>query len=219
MAELPLILFPGLGATGDVFAPQFADFPELIVPEWIAPLRGESLAGYAERFAGIINPGMPCVVGGISFGGMVATEVCKHLDTRALVLIASLQSPREMPRRARWFARLFGLLPSPVVWLGQRLAQLCAPIAWCVTTRNGWSLYRQAWGNSARLVVWSCRAMAGWTASESPIPCPVIRLHGDRDPALPAHCAPGAELVRGGRHVLTLSHPDVVSEAIRSAIR
>jgi pimeloyl-ACP methyl ester carboxylesterase len=193
MAELPLILLPGMAATRECFAPQFEDFPELVVPDWIEPLPNESLAEYAKRFAAVIDPGMPCVIGGMSFGGIVATELCKHLDAKALVLIASLQSPDERPRRARWLCRLLGLLPSPLVWCGQRLAQLL-------------------------LVIWSARALANWQASDPPIPCPVHRLHGERDPALPARCAPNAEIVPGGRHVLTLSHPRCVRELIRDAL-
>lgn len=210
-----------MGATRAVFAPQFTDFPELIVPAWIEPERGETLAAYAKRLAAVIDPGMPCVIGGMSFGGMVATEMCKHLDAKALVLIASLQHPDERPRRARWVCTLVGRMPAWLVWCGQLLARVLAPIAWCLTTRNGWSLYRQAWGNSATLLAWSARALAHWEASDTAIPCPVFRLHGGRDPALPAkRCATGddVDLVDGGRHVLTLSHPARVRAIINRAI-
>lgn len=219
MPAPPLILLPGLAATREVFAPQLAAFPDLVVPEWIEPARDESLAGYAQRLAAVVDPGVPCVVGGLSFGGMVATELCKHLDARALVLIATLAHPRERPRRARWGCAVLGRTPDWLVWCAQRVAWLLAPLAWCVTTRSAWTLYRQAWAQPARIITWSARAIAGWEASDVPIACPVLRIHGAWDPVLPARAAvaAGAEIVPRGLHVLTLWHPRRVNALLERA--
>ena len=217
MTPLPIILLPGLGATEEVFRPQLDALPEATVPEWIAPRPRESLAQYAERFAAAIDPGEPCVLGGLSFGGITATEVARHLDVRALVLIATLAHPDQMPRRARWFGHAFGSLPTFAVAAGQGLARVLAPVARCVTTRKTWSMYRQAWGNPARLLTWSARAMATWEAPSSELTCPVLRIHGSGDWAFPARCAPDAEGVEGGWHVLTLSHPERVTDLLRRA--
>ena len=99
--SLPLILLSGMGADERVFAPQLAAFPNLRVPKWIEPITGESLARYAARFARHINPGAPCVVGGASFGGFVAVEMAKHLNAKGCILIGSVRSPADLPRRVR----------------------------------------------------------------------------------------------------------------------
>jgi predicted esterase len=79
MADTPLILFAGMGADERLFAPQREAFPQLVVPKWIEPVPGESLAEYARRFAEYVDPGVECYVGGASFGGFVALEVARHL--------------------------------------------------------------------------------------------------------------------------------------------
>src|SRR3954466_14008672 len=97
----PLILLPGMGADERLFAPQRSEFPEMVVPRWIAPEPEESLAHYAERLARQVDPRTRCFVGGASFGGFVAMEMARHLDARAIFLIGSVRSPDELPRRVR----------------------------------------------------------------------------------------------------------------------
>ena len=100
--RLPLILLSGMAADARLFAPQRAAFPGLVVPNWIEPLPKEPLPAYAARLARLVDPGQPCLVGGASFGGLVALEMAPHLPARACVLIASVRSPGELP----WWVRL-----------------------------------------------------------------------------------------------------------------
>ncbi len=72
---LPLILLSGMAADARLFALQQADFPGLVVPDWIEPRPKEPLPAYAARLARLVDPGRPCLVGGASFGGLVALEL------------------------------------------------------------------------------------------------------------------------------------------------
>jgi thioesterase domain-containing protein len=63
-----------------MFGPQRAAFPHLEVPAWLDPSPGETLASYGHRFADVIGPRGPLVIGGASFGGMVALEAARWLQ-------------------------------------------------------------------------------------------------------------------------------------------
>jgi len=89
-----LILFPGLGADRRQFEPQRAEFPGLAVPPWIAPRPSESLPDYAARMAETVPHGPNVVLGGSSFGGMVAYEMAGHVRPAVVVLIGSCRSPQ-----------------------------------------------------------------------------------------------------------------------------
>ncbi|MFZ1934503.1 MAG: thioesterase domain-containing protein, partial [Thermoguttaceae bacterium] len=80
-STLQLILLPGLGADHRLLEPQRAAFPQLIVPPWIPPRKHESLPQYAERMAQTVAPphDVPLVLGGVSFGGMLAYEMARWL--------------------------------------------------------------------------------------------------------------------------------------------
>src|SRR5262249_3648447 len=99
MSDVPIILLSGMAADERLFAPQRAAFPSLRVPAWIAPRPGEPLRAYAARLARQVDPGCPCLVGGASFGGVVALEMAPLLQARACVLIGSIRAPDELPRR------------------------------------------------------------------------------------------------------------------------
>ena len=90
-----LVLLPGLGADYRLLDGQREAFPQLVVPPWIPPRQNESLPDYAGRMAGTVAslPGVPLVLGGVSFGGMLAYEMARHLKPDAVVLIASCRTP------------------------------------------------------------------------------------------------------------------------------
>ncbi len=205
-----VILLPGLAANEAVFAPQCEAFPDIVVPPWLKPERDESLAEYAERFARRIDPGGRCIVGGMSFGGVMATELCHHLDVERCLVIASVRHPRYLPKRVRgalavarrlpvWTARL----PIGVARGTRRLIEPLLP----PVLRNLWGQLGTA---DAELASWSLGALAQWESS-GPCPCPIEQIHGSRDLIFPVGSAPGAEIVPGGTHVLTLTRPDAVN--------
>src|SRR5262249_41007085 len=151
MAALPLILFPGVAADARLFEPQLAEFPTLRVPSWIDPVRGESLRAYAARFGRVIDPGVPCIVGGASFGGVVAQEMAGHLRAVACVLIGSIHSPAELPWRWRVLRPLSLLGPEGlrvVARIGSRLR-----LPWL---GRGWARrLRKLAGADANFVRWA----------------------------------------------------------------
>lgn len=86
-----------MGADGRLFEPQRSAFPNLVVPQWIEPLTGESMASYASRLADTIEVRRPFFLGGVSFGGMVAFEMAEQLEPEAVFLIGSARSSAEVP--------------------------------------------------------------------------------------------------------------------------
>jgi hypothetical protein len=101
--DTPLILLSGMGADERLFRYQKAAFPNLVVPSWIEPDTNESLSAYTERLARLVDPGVPCFVGGVSFGGIVALEMVPHLQAMACFLIGSIRSPNQLPWQIRMF--------------------------------------------------------------------------------------------------------------------
>ncbi|KKK57660.1 hypothetical protein LCGC14_3052250, partial [marine sediment metagenome] len=175
-----LVLLPGLGADHRQFQPQQAAFADCLVPPWIPPQRGESLAGYAIRMAATVEPRSPMVLGGSSFGGMVAYEMANHLKPKALVLIGSCRSGKAtgLPFRARW---LLGPLVSPSLL---KLAKPIAPLAGALL-RGSLRRYRRLCVAMFReadpaFMSWAVRAILTWEPSSVP-DAPVFQIHGSND--------------------------------------
>ncbi len=213
--QLPLILLSGLAADASVFAPQRLMFPQLSVPTWIKPLRNESLTEYAERFAAGCCPAGEFVLGGASFGGMLALEMARFVKPRALLLIGSVRGPQELPRRVRMWRGLspaVNFLPLPPLQWSAGSAAIAR--RWLPHLAGVARQFSQA---DEEVFRWSLQQLLAW--KEPPrVDCSVYQIHGDCDRVLPISCTRPDVIVRGGGHVLSLTHAREVNEFLRSVL-
>lgn len=214
----PLILLPGMGADERVFRLQSVEFRELIVPDWIPPEPHEAFSQYAKRMAEHINPGTTCVIGGISFGGMLALEMAPHLKARACILISSVRSPDELPARLlrmRPLTSLLPLIPSP---LNGRLARLALALGGERLGTSTRTFLQQLQSANAHFLRWASRAVLSWQPEYKGSAVPIHQIHGDRDHVLPHGLTRPDVIVAGGGHLLTITHPNEVNAFIRKCM-
>jgi pimeloyl-ACP methyl ester carboxylesterase len=209
---MPLILLPGMAADERLFAPQQLAFPHLLLPPWIEPVSQESLRSYAGRLARCIDPGRPCVVGGASFGGIVALELAVHLQAQACVLISSVRSPSELPT---WF-RLFRPAAEALGPRGLgRLAALVAGASASSLARGAVRRLRRLSKPEAAFLRWASWAVLTWQPSRGIRRVRVYQIHGSADRTFPIrYIRPNVVIARGG-HLLPLTHPQAVNELLR----
>lgn len=209
-----LILIPGMGADARIFRAQSAAFPQLRTPAWIEPSRNETLPTYARRFARSIDPHQPCYLGGASFGGVVALEMAAHLNVRAVFLIGSVRSPREMAwsvRAMRPLARLALALPYPVV---SSMARTCLQTSGNASTIATRSLLTQIADADADFLRWGTRAILGWQPSPDIGRVPIHQIHGGRDRVFPASLSKADVIIPDAGHLLSVTHADAVNQFI-----
>jgi pimeloyl-ACP methyl ester carboxylesterase len=214
---IPLILFSGLGADESVFVPQKLALPQLIVPRWPIPQTGDTLDSYSERLADELRPHSPCILGGASFGGIVALNVARFLNPLGVVLIGSVRGSAELPRLVRWSRWL-----RPIVrYLPISLAQLLsAPLTSRLARRFAphlSALARQFRGADPRVIVWSVEQLLGWRTCPE-VNCPIFHIHGARDFVLPARLTRPDEIIAGGGHVISLTHPKEVNALLAGTL-
>ena len=206
----PLILLPGLGGDSRLFAAQRAEFPHLIVPSWITPEKQEPLATYAARFAEKIDPGQPCFLGGLSFGGVMALEVATHLLSRECYLIGSVRSPQQIPRRLKIFRAASSLVMIPK-WLSP----------WALTYAGGWmtpqyrGAVRQLMDSDDAFLRWAAGAILDWTPSPGVAKLRIVQIHGDQDRVFPVSSIAADKVIRGAGHLVSLTHAAEVNQFLK----
>jgi pimeloyl-ACP methyl ester carboxylesterase len=208
--DVPLILLPGMAADERLFSPQRAAFPRLLVPAWIEPLPREPLRSYAARLAQQVDPGRPCVVGGASFGGIVALEMAAHLPARVCVLISSVRSPGELPGLYRLLRPAAVLGPARLGWLAGLIASASAP---SLPRDVAWRLRRLS-GPEAAFRRWASWAALTWQPSREARQVRVYQIHGGADRTFPARFTRADIVVPEGGHLLPLTHPQAVNELL-----
>jgi pimeloyl-ACP methyl ester carboxylesterase len=213
----PLILFSGLAADANVFISQKAAFPNLIVPQWPVPQAGDTLDSYCDRLANELQQHTGAIIGGASFGGIIALHVASRMDPLAVVLIGSVRSPKELAT----IARLFHPVADLVRFIPFRLLQFCAAPVTSKTAGNFMphlcGLARQFRNADVTVLKWSLARILDWNCEPKPA-CPIFQIHGDRDFVLPARYTQPDTIVNGGGHVISLTHAGEVNEFLRSVI-
>jgi pimeloyl-ACP methyl ester carboxylesterase len=97
----------GLGADKRAF--QYLSIPnyQLHFIEWIVPIKNETIEDYSARLATQIKTENPIIIG-MSFGGIIAVEIAKRINTEQVILVSSVKTKFEIPILYRLLAA-FGL--------------------------------------------------------------------------------------------------------------
>ncbi|HBW82083.1 MAG TPA: alpha/beta hydrolase, partial [Sphingobacterium sp.] len=111
-----IYVISGLGVDQRVFSKIDFGSLDLTYLDWITPVPNEPLSIYAKRISTKITAKNPILVG-LSFGGMLAIEIAKIIETKQIILLASAKGRHELPKLYRLAGRLKinKLVPSPLL--------------------------------------------------------------------------------------------------------
>ena len=93
------------------------------------PHKDETLPGYALRMAFRIDKSEKFSVAGLSFGGMIATEIANHLGAENTILISSIPVYEQLPVYYRMAGKLglHRLMPTSLIQHASWLKRLFTP--------------------------------------------------------------------------------------------
>lgn len=194
---------PGLAANPTIF--EKIQLPEdkfrIHWLDWLLPKPKESLKNYAARLCKKIEHENPVLIG-VSFGGVVVQEMAQLMKVRRVIIISSVKSEKELPRRMR-FARCtkaFKILPTSLA----RYVDAFEKIAVGDFARKRAKLYKKYLSiTDTRYLDWAIEQMVCWERLE-PYP-DVIHIHGEKDEIFPYRYIDGCIPVPGGTHVMIIN--------------
>lgn len=206
-----LYLLSGLGADKRVFSYLDLNGYRIHHIEWISPEKKESLPGYARRLTSQIKSPRPVLIG-VSFGGLVATEIGKWIETERIILISSLKTKYDLPL----LTRIMGPLRiHMVVPIGKLSKSPITARLFGVSAASEKELLRRILDESdPRFLRWGMDQLVNW---KNRIPSPNATLiQGTDDRVLP--CRHADHLIRGGGHFMIVNRAAEISQLVRSLI-
>ena len=98
---------PGLGTTEKLYKNLRIKGVEIIVLKWPLPEKDDTMQSYAKKFLPQIDTSQQFCLLGVSFGGMLCSELSEIVSPQKTFLISTSKYRKELP----WFIRLFKHVP------------------------------------------------------------------------------------------------------------
>ncbi len=212
-----IFFFTGLGADERAFAYLKLNISILQVHvSWLKPLKHEPLATYCRRLAEKYKIKNGDILIGLSFGGMVVSEINKFIRPALSILISSAATSKELPVLYRFAGRINlhhliskSLLTKPG-WLKDYLFSLKKPMQKL--------LFDEIISNAdPDFVQWAITKIVHWKNDRRPEN--LFKIHGTADRIMPLHSSSADFVIQGGSHFLTWENAADVSAIIRQLIK
>jgi pimeloyl-ACP methyl ester carboxylesterase len=204
----------GLGADKRAFSFLDLSFCEPVFIDWIQPLKNEPLPEYALRLKEqIIEPGS--VIIGVSFGGMLATEMAKADPSAKVIIISSNKIKKEFPKifLTGKYIPLYKWLPSVVLKKGI----IIRSIFFSPKGEKQKKLFRQILSDTdTNFTKWAVYSILHW--QNKIIPDNLIHIHGTSDKLLPLHLVKADYIIKEGTHLMIMNQPEEISELLKKLI-
>jgi pimeloyl-ACP methyl ester carboxylesterase len=209
-----IYIFSGLGADERVF--QKLDFTGLTITfiHWTIPQERETIEDYATRLLSQIKTTKPTLVG-LSFGGIMAVEVAKQIDTEKVILIASAKTKTEIP----FYYRLAGqlkihrLLPTTLLKKSNFISNWFFGVSSSFDKKLLKSILKET---DTTFLTWAIDKIVGWT-NQTELEN-LKHIHGTADRILPIRFINCDFKVNNGGHFMTLNKATELTKLIRELV-
>lgn len=209
-------LMPGMCANSTIF--EFIELPNdlytIHLLDWLIPEPSESIEDYALKMTkGVKHSDI--VLLGVSFGGLVVQEMAKLINVRKLILVSSVKSKYELPRRMKLSRKLklYRVLPTSLI----EDIDTVAKYAFGASIKNRMALYQKyITMNNRRYLRWAIKEMVCWDQQEARKD--IIHIHGTGDKVFPAKYIRDFIPIEEGTHIMIITRAKWFSEHLPQLI-
>lgn len=204
LQEVSHIYFmPGMAADVSIF--ENIELPkgrfEMHTLPWKIPLKKEPLEAYAKRMCEEIKH-ENCILIGVSFGGVLVQEMNKFLKVKKLIIISSVKSKYELPKRMKIArkTKAYKLLPTSLVSKIDNWEKL----AFGDFAKKRAAMYQRYLSiNDKAYLDWAIEKMVCWDQEKAPEG--LVHIHGNKDIVFPIANIKNCITVDKGTHVMIVN--------------
>lgn len=203
---------PGMAAGPEIF--RNIKLPDenyrIEVLEWLIPSKDESLQDYAKRMAARVKEPNAILIG-VSFGGVVVQEMEKFLTLKKLIIISSVKTRSELPKRMRiaGFTKAYKLIPTSVILSAEDLTKFSIG----PKSKKRLRLYQEYLNvRDKNYLDWALQKMVTWDRLTEVKG--VVHIQGDRDTVFPIKYIKKSIVIPGGTHIMILNRGREISNKL-----
>lgn len=204
----------GLGADASIFSKIDLHNIKLVHLAWPLHDNIDTLQTYAEKLSAMIKEENPIIMG-VSFGGMLATEIAKNREVKKVIIVSSAKNNIEKPH-IPWLIReivLCGVVPSFLYKIPNPLIYYL----FGVESKTERCVLNNILRNSnGKLAKWSVNAILKW--SNDTIPNNLVHIHGKKDRLIKYNNIQANYWIEDGGHMMVYNRAEQISKIIEKEI-
>lgn len=211
-----IYLLPGVGANDKIFQNLDLSGYDVVHIKWPKHKKGERIETYVKKLLPQIKKDTQPILIGMSFGGIVATELAKLINPQRTILISSIKNYHERPLKLLFLnsIKFHRLVSGKLVikfrfWLQLLLGKLSKPDFALIE-----DMIREA---DIEFNEWAVDQVIHWKNEE--VPDNVLHIHGTRDSIFPDYYVKDAVLIPGGTHFMIVNRAKEISKIIRKELQ
>jgi len=191
---------PGLGTTKELYRGISIPNYEVKVLDWPEPKPNYTLKEYATKFIEQINTNAPVTLMGVSFGGMLCSELAEQIQTKKVILISSCKDVSEFP----FLLRTLKVFPFHKLVSDKLVRFLAGTKRRFLGFERSFDkiFFEMIQQRPDKYFACAISYIISWDKKESKTN--FIRIHGTSDKLLP-NCNQQFNLVKGGSHAMVLN--------------
>ncbi len=209
-----IYVFSGLGADERVFYKIDFGYYNTVFIKWITPRKNELIEDYALRLTTQIITKNPILIG-LSFGGMMAVEVAKHIATEKIILLSSAKNRNEIPS----YFRMAGMLGIHKIIPASLLIKANIFTNWFFSSRTlaeKKMLSAILHDTDPVFLKWAIAKIATW--KNRTIQNNVHHIHGSADRILPLRNIKANTIVADGAHLMLVTNSEQISGLLKELL-
>lgn len=201
---------PGLGTTKELYRNIRVPDYTLKVLDWPLPERKNSLKDYASKFLDQIDQSSPVNLLGVSFGGMLCTELSEIIPARKVVLISSCRNHQQFPNRVK----LFRWLPVHRIVPDQLVRVLAKTKRKFLGFEKSFEPVFHEMIDAMPANYFSCciNYIVCWERKTNT--AVAVQIHGTSDKLLPHKKIPSCYSIKDGSHSMVLNRADEINNLL-----
>ena len=206
-----IYLLSGLGANSLVYERIKLEEYSINHLEWTIPKEDETIEQYAKSIADKIDDTTPVILIGLSFGGIMAQEVAKYINTEKIIIISSVKKRNELPFvfRLSSILNLHRLIPSSILKDKKWISRLMFGSS---NKANIEIINKYFSVTDSVYMKWAINTVVNWkqkTYSKN-----ILHIHGNKDSVFPSKNIENATFVKNGTHLMVIAKSSEVNRYI-----
>ncbi len=183
--------------------------------EWLLPLsKNEPIENYSKRMADLVKENNSILIG-VSFGGIMVQEMSKHLNTKKVIIISSVKSRNELPKRLKLIhiLKAYKLFPAGSI---KTIEDFSTYVFGDIAKKRISQYQKYLSVRDVKYLHWAIFNILNWkqkVATQN-----VLHIQGSNDQVFPIKYIKNCIEIKNGTHIMILNKAKSISKIISENI-